>query len=215
PSLPQVAHDISRLLTSLTYSPDIIIGHSAGAAIAVELIGKQKLRPDCVISLNGAFRPFGGFASMVFPVMARLMHLNPFTAPVLAMSARRKDRIRRLIEQTGSSLRAEQLDTYARLLSAPGHISGVLAMMANWDLAGIEKQLASLPCPMLFVAGTGDRAVDPSEAGVFSGIVPEGELLKLQGRGHLLHEEEPEVVASIIKKYAHQWGEIQDNRSDI
>jgi magnesium chelatase accessory protein len=85
-------------------------------------------------------------------------------------------------------------------------VRGALAMMANWDLAPLERELPRLAVPLLLIAAGGDLAV-PAEVSVqVRDRVPGAKLEFLRGLGHLAHEERPEQVARIITEYARERG---------
>jgi pimeloyl-ACP methyl ester carboxylesterase len=62
-SLENIASRAADLLLALDVKPDILIGHSAGASIAAQMVCDQRVaRPRGIISINGALRPFSGAA---------------------------------------------------------------------------------------------------------------------------------------------------------
>jgi magnesium chelatase accessory protein len=69
-SLPGMAKAIGDLLASLDLSPALVIGHSAGAAIAVRMALDACVSPQHIVSINGALLPLGGLA-------VRCFHLRP------------------------------------------------------------------------------------------------------------------------------------------
>ena len=196
-SLPGMATAIGALLESLAIRPAIVVGHSAGAAILVRLCLDGGLRPDLLVALNGALTPFPGLASVLFPSMARLLFLNPVTPKLFAWTADRPA-VERLIRGTGSRLDATGLDLYRRLFRSPGHVAGTLGMMANWDLARLDRDIRRLSTPMLMVVGGEDKAVAPDTAFALQTRLPRSRVELLRGLGHLAHEEAPQRVADII-----------------
>ena len=88
---------------------------------------------------------------------------------------------------------------YARLVANPGHVAGALAMMANWDLPGLARELPQLPVPMHLLVGDRDRTVPPDQAWQVQQRVPRCRVTRLAGLGHLAHEERPlEVAARLV-----------------
>ena len=71
-SLPGMARALAALLGVLDFSPQIVVGHSAGAAILARLCLDGTISPKLFVSLNGAFLPFGGLGRVLFPSMAKL-----------------------------------------------------------------------------------------------------------------------------------------------
>jgi len=198
PTLPGVAASVGALTKSLSVKPDILVGHSAGAAIMVEMIAQNIVAPSLAVSINGALMPFAGAAGFIFPVMAKMLHINPLTASFFARSARDPRRVKRLIEQTGSKPPAQSVACYARMFTSVDHVAGALAMMANWDLTSIPNRLADIDKPILFIAGDRDRAVPPADASRCAEIAPYARVKTLKGLGHLAHEEAPDQVAGLI-----------------
>ncbi|TXN19406.1 alpha/beta fold hydrolase BchO, partial [Methylobacterium sp. WL19] len=162
-SLPGMAAAVGDLLDSLDLRPTLAVGHSAGAALLVRLCLDGRIAPDLLVALNGALTPFPGLASVLFPSMARLLFLNPVTPKLFAWTADRPA-VERLIRGTGSRLDPQGLDLYRRLFRTPGHVAGALGMMANWDLATLDRAIPRLATPTLLVVGSEDKAISPDTA---------------------------------------------------
>jgi len=199
-SLPRIAGALWGLLCALDLRPTFVVGHSAGAAIGLRMILDAKISPCAMVSLNGALSPFPGLAAILFPALAKLMFLNPCAAPILTRRAADPAAVARMIEGTGSKLDAAGLGLYQRLLRTERHVEATLAMMANWDLRPLQRDLPALATPLTLVSADRDRAVPPQVANDAKGRVPAARVFKLAGHGHLAHEEAPEMVAEIIRK---------------
>ncbi|MEO0763416.1 MAG: alpha/beta fold hydrolase BchO, partial [Pseudomonadota bacterium] len=109
-SLPVMAAGVAALIDALEAPPDLIAGHSAGAAIALRLTLDGRAAPRAIYAVNGALTPFRGLAGVLFPPMARALAANPFT-PRVAAAALAADpaAARRLITGTGSAAEPEAL----------------------------------------------------------------------------------------------------------
>ena len=196
-SLPGMSQALGALLVALKVSPQLIVGHSAGAAIGARMGLDGHAAPAALVSLNGALLPLGGLPGLLFPPVARLMAAVPL---VPKLFSRRADSasVRRLIEGTGSTLDATGAELYGRLLRSPGHAAGALAMMANWDLRPLEHDFPRLQARLTLVVGANDRAVPPEQARRVQALVPGARLVTLDGLGHLAHEERPELLAGVV-----------------
>lgn len=201
-TLPGMAAAVAALLGSLRLKPAIIAGHSAGAAIMIEMILSGRASPLGALSINGAFAPFGGAGAFLFPVMAKMLALNPLIPALFAQGAARRDRVESLIRGTGSNIPERSIDLYARLLRSPGHVAGALRMMANWNVAPLRAKLSALKTPAVFAAGENDRAVPPWLAAEAASLAPLGAFRNFPGLGHLAHEEDPGAFASLIREIA-------------
>ena len=204
-SLPGMAAALADLLRHLGVAPAIVVGHSAGAAILARLCLDGGASPRLLVALNGALAPFPGLASVLFPSLARMLFLNPVTPKLFAWSAD-SAAVERLMRGTGSALDAQGLDLYRRLFRFPGHVAGTLGMMANWDLAALDRDLPRLSVPTVLVVGGSDKAISPDTAFRVQNRIPGARVELLRNLGHLAHEEAPEKVAGVIVKAAREAG---------
>ncbi len=200
-SLRGMAAALSALLQELEAEPAVVVGHSAGAPIAARLCLDGKIAPSLLVSINGAWLPFPGSSGLLFPLLARVLFVNPLTPRLFAALADRRA-VSRLITQTGSQLNEEGTALYHRLLRNPVHVSGALGMMANWELEALNRALPKLTQKLLLIVGEEDLAIPPSSAEEIRDRVPKAEIQRLPGLGHLAHEENPELVTGLILKAA-------------
>ena len=199
-SLPFVARAVSELAEQLEVTPRIIVGHSAGAAIALSLSPRLPTMP-VVIGINAAMSRFEGIASWAFPMLARLLALNPLTARIFTLGGPNPARARRLIEGTGSRLSDEGLALYARLIADRAHVEATLQMMTQWRIDPLVDALPRITAPTLLIAATGDRAVPAATSDEAAQRMPRARVEKLTGLGHLAHEEAPDRVAGLATAF--------------
>jgi magnesium chelatase accessory protein len=197
-SLPGMAGAIADLAQALGIRPRVLVGHSAGAAVALQTVLTGALAPQAIVGLNAALTPFRGLAGVLFPPMAKLLALNPVTPWAFARMAGHGQAARRLIEGTGSRIDSEGLALYGRLLGRPSHVSAALAMMASWDLDPLLEALSGLTTPTHLIVGLEDRAVPPDEARRLAAQHPFLTLEEAPELGHLMHEERPDLIAEMI-----------------
>lgn len=198
-SLADMTHMLHELIASEGWSVDIIIGHSAGAAIAVHLAQRLPRPPQVVISVAGALKPYGGFLAPLFTTSAKLIAHAPGLAHIAAFRANNPRAVRRLVQQTGSRLDELGYACMQHLLKQPDHIKSVLRMMAAWDLSPLEASNQPLPFRYLAIEMAGDTAVPAGQSKHILKGNPTARLVRLRGLGHLGHEEAPaRVVAEIV-----------------
>lgn len=201
-TLPGMAKAVTALLTALDVIPSQIIGHSAGAAIALRMI-RDGVAADQVIGLGPALMPFPGVFAPLFQTLARALVLNPLVPRIFAATTRGAgDAERFLVKSTGSKIDAEGLACYAKLIGNAHHCRGALEMMAGWDLAGLQRDLPRISVPVLLIHGAHDSAVPTSAVEQARKLLPQASLTLLAGLGHLAHEERPDLVAEAIKAFA-------------
>jgi magnesium chelatase accessory protein len=202
--LDPTAQDIAALCAQQGWHPAAIIGHSAGAAVALRL--SQRLvsprgQPPAVVGINPALSRFEGVAGWLFPVLARALALNPLTPILFTLGGASDRRARQLIEGTGSRLDAAGYRLYSRLMSDRTHVGGTLQMMASWQLDGLVADLPRITARTLFLAGDADRAVPVGVARQAGTAMPDATVETLPGLGHLAHEEAPDLVAGRIDAF--------------
>ena len=198
-SLTHMAADILTLCHDQAIKPDVVIGHSAGAAIALELSKSVSLTG--VIGINAALSKFGGIASWAFPVIAKFISLNPFVPNILAGLGQNPHRVEKLIRETGSQLTATQLSRYQVLFQDRDHVEGALLMMSQWNLERLLLNLSLLKTPTLLLAGAADGTVPPSVSRSISDKMARASFAELPELGHLAHEEQPDLIFQKIKSF--------------
>lgn len=195
--LDHVAADLLALARNQGWSPDIVVGHSAGAAIALRMweLGLQPAKG--VVGINAALGNFKGVAGWLFPIMAKALAVSPFAARLFTKTTTRNS-VRQLIEGTGSTLNERGIDLYYRLATDKGHVDATLSMMAQWSLDGLMARLGRIDVPVHLIAALGDKAVPPEVSRSAVRQLPQARLTELAGLGHLAHEEDPETIANLI-----------------
>lgn len=205
-SLPGMAHDLAALCAKLDVKPDIAIGHSAGAAIITRMALDRVIAPKLIVSLNGAYLPFGGLAAQLFSPLAKAMTFNPLVPRLFAWRGRDPAAAHRLLKGTGSTIDARGEALYSRLVGNSGHVAAALQMMANWDLHPLVRDLPRLKAELLLIAGSHDSAIPPDVARRVRELVPAARIELMAGVGHLAHEERPEAVVALIIAAAERIG---------
>jgi magnesium chelatase accessory protein len=197
-SLVSMGRDLAALCKALGMSPQLAIGHSAGAAILARMSLDRSIEPKLIVSLNGALLPFGGVAALILSPLAKALTFNSFVPRMFARRSSDPAAVHRLIAGTGSSIDAEGERFYGKLVSSPAHVAAALQMMANWDLRPLVRDLPKLRADLVLVAASNDRAVPPDVARRIYEFLPRAELVRVASFGHLAHEEAPEKIAKII-----------------
>ncbi|MDA7423390.1 alpha/beta fold hydrolase BchO [Thalassococcus lentus] len=199
-SMDCVSQDIAGLIRAQGWQPKAIAGHSAGVAIALRLA--SLLDNDAkIVGINPALQPFQGLAGLMFPMAARMMAMTPGMVDILTKSMAQPDRVLSLLAGTGSDIPSSNKDLYARLFRKRSHVDGTLLMMAQWKLDGLLSDLGRLEHPCLFLTGSNDKMVSPVGAVEAADRMVNAQVISLDGYGHLVHEEVPDVVADYIQRW--------------
>ncbi len=201
-SLSGMAGALAGLLRALKCQPQLIVGHSAGAAIAVRMCLSKFVTPSAIVGLNGALLPFRDAPRYVYAPLAKLLSLSPVIPWLFARTARNPAAVERLLHKTGSTIDARGVELYGRVVRSPTHAASALGMMANWDLATIRSNLRYLGPRLFLVVAENDLTIPPSVSYEVQDLVADAEVIPLAGLGHLAHEEAPDQVASMIADLA-------------
>lgn len=198
-SLPGMSKALERLLESLEFKPHYCAGHSAGAAIALQMAADGAIAPDCIIGLNAALKPIEGNA--VLAPLAKMLFVNPFTPRLFSMQARYTGIASTLLQSTNTPISEQMHDCYRTLMENPAHVNGALGMMANWNLKPLIAALGTVVCDTRLVVARNDKMVPPSVSREAAARMPNATVIAHDGGGHLMHEIDPEMIGSEIKAH--------------
>jgi len=198
-SLPGMADLVATLLQAMNLQPVLAAGHSAGAAILLRMALDGRIAPRAIFSLNGALQPLGDRNAAFFTRAARVLAGVPFLPSLFAWRAQNSAVAERLLSDTGSRIAPRGVALYARMFRHSGHLAAALNMMANWDLAPLLRDLPKLAAALVLVVGAKDRAVPPAQAERVRARLPAARIVTLPGLGHLAHEEQPAMIADLIR----------------
>ena len=191
-----IAQDIRALCEQEDWQPTAIIGHSAGAAIALRMA--ELHAPQAVIGINAALGSFDGTAGWLFPFMAKLLSITPMVPQIFSKMSGTPARVKTLLASTGSNIGPEGEAQYLALVRQSGHVDGTLAMMAQWQLDGLLSRLPVQKMPCLLITASNDKAVPPEVSITAAAKMPGAVCVDIPGYGHLVHEEAADKVADVI-----------------
>ncbi|HKJ15856.1 MAG TPA: alpha/beta fold hydrolase BchO [Xanthomonadales bacterium] len=197
-TLSGMASSLAALLSKMEFKPELLIGHSAGAAIALKMGCEGTVNPRLIVGINAALLPYGGRFAPVFRPIAKAFASMPGLPGLVASRARKPGAVERLISGTGSKLGEEEVGHYRHLLSSQRHVTSTLTMMANWRLEGLLHDFQRTGIPLTLLVAEQDRMVEPWQAENACEIATQTRLIHLSGLGHLAHEEDPKTVATTL-----------------
>ena len=198
-SLPGMARAVSALLDKLDLQPELVLGHSAGAAVLARMaIDGLIAPPRAIIGVNAAMLPFRAMTGPVFSALAKVLAFNPLVPWMFAAQAANGRLIDRMLAETGSTIDKRGTELYRRLTSDSRHVGAALRMMASWDLTMLERDLSQLKTDLHLIVGTKDKTISPEQAFEVKKLVAGTSVKRLQGLGHLAHEERPDLIADYI-----------------
>ncbi|MFK7964586.1 MAG: alpha/beta fold hydrolase BchO [Burkholderiaceae bacterium] len=197
-SMVGMAQSLDALLRDQLFQPVLVVGHSAGAALLGQMILQGFVAPDRLVAIAPAFMPWRGIANHLFTPMAKMLAGASIVPRLFSRMSGSDESVRRLITRIGSAPIEEMVACYKVLVSNECHVANTLTMMARWELAALTPQLSSLSVPVDLVIGSADQAVPPEQAKQAAALLPQSQLHWLHGKGHLVHEEQPEAIARLV-----------------
>ncbi len=183
-----VAAALGMLLEHLDFSPTILLGHSAGVAVALRGILDKVLPAVPTISVNGAPVALGGFAGRWFAPFARVLAERTLLARLIARRAHTRRAVAALLRATGTPYRFEDVTFYQHLMADPEHVGGALRMMAAWDLPALERDLSGVRSPVRLLVAPDDRTLPRDYLARVLAALPHATTRCLKAPGHLSHE---------------------------
>lgn len=201
-TLQGMAQSLTALLNEMQVRPALIVGHSAGVAIGLQMVLDHDWRIP-LVGFTPALMPFPGLAARLFPTLAKIIFTNPFTGVILSRIASTPGETEKFLRRsTGSNIDTTGVRHYAQLFGKSGHCDGALRMMANWRLEPLRDRLGALQAPVLLVHASKDAAIKPADIIQAAALIAGCETREMAGLGHLAHEENAALAAMIVTEFA-------------
>ena len=191
-----LAEDVVAVLDHAGIRQASILGTSLGGMIAQELALAHPKRVDrlvLVATLPGGHRsrpmPFGtGYLLATAPFLTDKARLEQFVGRTLGPTTLRGRP--EVAERLAAAKRAHPQSEQAwRAQNAAGMLFNPL---------GRQRRITQ---PTLVVQGTADQVVDPGNARVLAGLLPNARVALFDGAGHLLYWEHPERFAQVVTDF--------------
>jgi len=199
---------VGSLVRHLELRPTLVVGHSAGAALAVQLVADRWVTPAGLVGLAPSLSlPSGSLTALASAVAGPVVRTS-FAARVVAARMREGSLPRSLLSSTGSRVPPDSIRLYQRLLGHPGTMASIFAMVSQWEPQSLAPHLRGLRTPFLILAGEGDRWIPLPSIRQVASRIPDARVVPLAALGHLPHEEDPEQVARHILGFAREVGAV-------
>lgn len=200
-TLPAIARALEALLGELGLGPpSLVVGHSAGAALALRWAIGAPRRPRALVGFNPSLVPPPALYTLFAGPLLAPVATSSFVAKRLAALGARTRLVGSLLDSTRSVLPPAQRARYAALFRDPAHVRGALGFMAAADLPALARDARGLDLPATFVLGTRDAWIPERPLRrLLAEILPHATVVKWEG-GHVLHEEHPQRAAALLRE---------------
>lgn len=198
-TLVDFARGAAALCTALEVAPVVAVGHSAGAAVALQLAVDGATRSvRHVVGVNAALAAVPWTELPACAAVMRMAFGSPIALDVVARLAARPGTVRTLLKSAGGAPDAAIIARYEALFRSRDHAIAAYGMTVNWRLAPLVARFPTLPVPATFVVGSDDRWTPARISSEAARRIPGARVRSLADAGHLAPEERPADVAAAI-----------------
>lgn len=184
-SMALFAEDIAWLCAQLGLSRPVVVGHSLGGTVALELAARHPELPGAVVALDAPILVPAATGEMLAPLA------EAFYSPEYAAAVQQF--LRMTLGPIDDPARAEQI--LARAAATPRHvITGVWDALLQWDAAAAA---AACTVPVLYI----DAGSPNWDAGRFKELTPQLVTGATVGSGHWHELEVPDQVNAMIDRF--------------
>lgn len=190
-STHDLANDIALLADELDLQPMVVVGHSMGSSVALQLAAE---RPDLVRGLAclGTFARYGDKADLR---AFRDTDLEALQDPIPDAIARQFQ-----LSTLAEPIDAAMLEVFVReSRKVPARIwrAAFDGLLADSFCIG----LPTLNLPVLLVWGSADAFVPRADQDALRSALPAAQLQVYEGAGHALHWEQPARTANDLRRF--------------
>jgi magnesium chelatase accessory protein len=198
-----MAEDIAQALALLgCANPVALIGHSAGAALALLLAVQMPQRPRLVLGVNPSLvppdrMPMPGWLEALARPFVRAGAFAAFWAQI-GRSPRLLDKV---LASTGSRVQPAQRRCYQHIAASPAHVHAALTMMVQWQEEQVTQTFAQIQHHtdrLVLLAGAQDRWIPPAAIDRVAQRIAGAQVVRFEA-GHLGPEDAPDFVASWVE----------------
>jgi magnesium chelatase accessory protein len=199
--LREMADDLQSLLQALgVHKVDLVVGHSAGAAVAIwlSLLGVPIKK---ILGVAPSLVPPPAFYNLMLgPLLTPLFVSGPSVSGLSAL-ARGTRIVDGLIASTGSRIPEDQQEEYRRIFAQRSHVKGAIEFMAGTDLPTLLARGHELQAELSLLIAEDDRWIPASGLRrVARDHFPKADLQFCTG-GHLVQEVDPGLVARSMQQF--------------
>lgn len=197
--LDVIAHSLQLLIEQLGIeAPSIVVGHSAGAPLAIRFAIAAVKQPKLVIALNPSFIPPPPvYTSFLGPLLGPITRSSTLSS-LLASLSPSLGMVDKLLDSTNTILPEARRVYYRKLFERSDHVRGAMNFLAAADIQKVLAEANLYRGKLICVLGKQDAWIPakPLEK-IIHDHFPTAEVLKWEG-GHIMHELEPGRVAKLI-----------------
>lgn len=182
-NLKDYAHFVRQFCDKVAIKPQVIVGHSNGAAVIIKAVAAGEIKPEKLVLIGAAgIRDQQKLRKAGLKVIAKTGKVATFWLP----KRHKKKLQKKLYGAAGSDM-----------LVAP-HLQETFKKTVAED---VQKEAATITIPTLLIYGENDRATPPSYGELYHRLIPHSRFKLVKDAEHFVHQEEPQQVARLIEEF--------------
>ncbi len=187
------------LLDRLGLDQAVLVGHSAGGAVALEVALAHPERVLALVLVAPAVSGEGPPSWLQpFLKLPQIRHLGPLLVRRLVGS------LERLLEQSyadPSFLTPAVREGYKKPLRADNWDRGLWEIIVAAKPGDLSEKLSEIAAPTLVISGDSDRVVSPKDSARVAALMPNASFVAVTGAGHLVMEEKPASLLAELERF--------------
>lgn len=205
PYTPEFAADLTiDLLDHLGIGRAVLVGHSAGAVVAVLAAARH---PDRVAGLVLEAPALEDLPLAWVPgPLLRSPQMQRLGPRLVRSAAGRSSTVLRQAWHDGWRVTPDIVEGYEKPLRVIDWDRALWELVAAGQRADAKDLLATLDLPVLFVTGDDDRIVPSANCRELAGLRPGAACVEIPSAGHLPHEERPAEFLRAIEPFVSALG---------
>ena len=177
--------------------PVVLVGHSAGGALAAEYALEYPDAVSGLILVDPAILTTGAGPDWVRPLLA-LPQLDAIGPSLVASIASSGDDLLRQSFADPTKLTPAVYAGYHQPLQVAGWERGFWEFVRAPRSSGLAQAMSSMSTPTLLITGDADTVVPTSDTEKLAPMMPNATLVVVPDAGHLPHEEQPNKFVDAV-----------------
>lgn len=193
------------LMDALGVERAVLVGHSAGGTLAVQLALDYPERVAGLVLISPAI----GLGRGLSPLMRWVLSTPQARRLGLVFVRRAAGNIDEVLPQAWhdpTKVTAEILEGYKRPLRTEGWDRGLWELTLAARPSEVEARLEEIRVPVLLITGENDQLVPTARTVALAEKLPDAQLIVLSACGHVAHEEAPAAVLAAIEEFLRRHG---------